>query len=356
MENIMFKLNFYGKLLGGAALACSLSTGAMAKDFSAVYFVHGTLGDKSFMDSAQRGMNIVKEELGVKTKTVEAGLDSTQWDMAFRDIVEFEDYDVYIAVTYPMASIVQELAQEYPEKKFILVDAAVNYDACSNKCSNVYSLLFKQNEASYLAGAYAAEMTKSGVGLTNKESKVIGIVGGQEVPVIKDFVVGFKQGAKDIDPDTKILVQYANSWTDPAKGKEIAKALYGQGADIVFSVAGGTGQGVFEAAAESSKYAIGVDADQSQLLKESNPKQASLILTSVLKNVDAGLSFALKKAYEGQLKYGVAEYVGVKEGSVGLAKNSIYKQVTPKDIKVKVDEIEKNIINNKIKINSAFNH
>lgn len=352
----MFKLNFYTKLLGGAALVCGLSTGAMAKDFSAVYFVHGTLGDKSFMDSAQRGMDIVKKELGVKTKTVEAGLDSTQWEMAFRDIVEFEDYDVYIAVTYPMASIVQELAQEYPEKKFVLVDAVVNYDACSNKCNNVYSLLFKQNEASYLAGAYAAEMTKSNVSLTNSKAKVVGIVGGQEVPVIKDFVVGFEQGAKDIDPETKILVQYANSWTDPAKGKEIAKALYGQGADIVFSVAGGTGQGVFEAASESNKYAIGVDADQSQLLQESNPKQASLILTSVLKNVDAGLSFALKKAYEGQLQYGIAEYVGVKEGSVGLAKNNVYKQVTPNDVQVKIDAIENDIINNKIKINSAFNH
>ncbi|MCY9855968.1 BMP family lipoprotein [Vibrio mediterranei] len=350
----MFKLNAYTKLIGGAALAWCISSGAMAKDFSAVYFVHGTLGDKSFMDSAQRGMDIVKKSLGVKTKTVEAGLDSTQWESSFRDIVEFENYDVYIAVTYPMAAIVQELAQEYPEKKFILVDATVNYDECSNKCDNVYSLLFKQNEASYLAGAYAAEMTKSS--LMNNKSKVVGIVGGQEVPVIKDFVVGFEQGAKEIEPDTKILVQYANSWTDPAKGKEMAKALYGQGADIVFSVAGGTGQGVFEAAAESNKYAIGVDADQSQLLQESNPKQASLILTSVLKNVDAGLSLALSKAYEGQLQYGISEYVGVKEGAVGLAKNKVYKQVTPKYIQVKIDAIENNIINGKIKINSAFKH
>jgi basic membrane protein A len=219
-----------------------------AKEFSALYFVHGTLGDKSFMDSAQRGMNEVEELLGANTRTVEAGLDSTQWESAFRDVVEFDDYDVYVAVTYPMAAIVQELAQEYPDKKFILVDAMVNYDQCSNRCENVYSLLFKQNEAAYLAGVYAAEMTQSRIPRINPDKNVLGIVGGQEVPVIKDFVMGFEQGAKSVSSDTRVIVQYANSWTDPAKGKEIAKTLYSQGADIVFSVAGGTGQGVFEAA------------------------------------------------------------------------------------------------------------
>ncbi|MFA0521574.1 BMP family ABC transporter substrate-binding protein, partial [Vibrio sp. 10N.222.55.E8] len=204
-------------LMGSLALAASLSFNVhAADDFSAVYFVHGTLGDKSFMDSAQRGMNMAHEKLNIRSKTVEAGLDSTQWEPAFRDVVEFEDYDVYVAVTYPMASVVQELAQEYPEKKFVLIDAKVDYDACSNKCQNVYSLLFKQSEASLLAGAYAAYMTKSTAPKANKEQMVVGIVGGQEVPVIQDFVVGFEQGAEIVDKDVKVLVQYANSWTDPA--------------------------------------------------------------------------------------------------------------------------------------------
>lgn len=352
----MFKLNKITKVVGGIALSSGLAFNAVADDFSAVYFVHGTLGDKSFMDSAQRGMNMAKAQLGAKTKTVEAGLDSTQWEPAFRDVVEFDDYDVYVAVTYPMAGVVQELAQEYPDKKFILIDAQVNYDQCSNKCSNVYSLLFKQNEGALLAGAYAAEMTKSDAPNINKGKKIVGIVGGQEVPVIKDFVVGFEQGAKLVDSDVKVMVQYANSWSDPAKGKEIAKALYGQGADLVFAVAGGTGQGVFEAAQEESRYAIGVDADQSTILRDSSPKQSELIVTSVLKNVDTGLFYALGKVKDGSLTFGMSEFVGVKEGAVGLAKNEVYKSVTPQLVQKNIDDIEAKVINKSIVADSVFNY
>lgn len=331
-----------------------LSLSASAKDFKAIFFVHGTLGDKSFMDSAQRGMDKAKQELGIKTQTVEAGLDSTQWEPAIRDIVEFEDFDVLIAVTYPMAGVVEQLAQENPDKKFILIDAAVNYEACSNKCDNVYSLLFKQNEASFLAGAYSALMTtKTDIPHINNE-KVIGIIGGQEVTVIKDFAIGFEQGAKQIDPETKILVQYANSWTDPAKGKEISKALYGEKADIIFSVAGGTGQGIFEGAKEAKRYAIGVDADQAQILEASNPDLAAAIMTSVLKNVDAGLFSALQKAKLNELNYGQSEHVGLAEGAVGLAKNSIYENLTPKDVSQAVDELEQKVIDGEISVRSAF--
>ncbi|MGI9875208.1 BMP family ABC transporter substrate-binding protein [Vibrio pomeroyi] len=343
-------------LVSSLALVAGLSsTVKAADDFSAVYFVHGTLGDKSFMDSAQRGMEMAKEKLNMRSRTVEAGLDSTQWEPAFRDVVEFEDYDVYVAVTYPMASVVQELAQEYPDKKFVLIDAEVDYSACSNKCDNVYSLLFKQSEASLLAGAYAASMTKSEAPQANKDKMVVGIVGGQEVPVIQDFVVGFEQGVEFVDKDVKVLVQYANSWTDPAKGKEIAKALYDQGADIVFAVAGGTGQGVFEAAQEENRYAIGVDADQSEILKASNPTQASLIITSVLKNVDTGLLLVLEKAKKGELNYGQSEFIGVKEGAVGLAKNEVYKSVTPYPVQENIKSIELKLINKSLVANSVFN-
>ncbi|MFA0520658.1 BMP family protein, partial [Vibrio sp. 10N.222.55.E8] len=126
--------------------------------------------------------------------------------------------------------------------------------------------------------------------------------------------------------------------------------------DIVFAVAGGTGQGVFEAAQEENRYAIGVDADQSEILKASNPTQANLIITSVLKNVDAGLYLSLEKAKNGELNYGKSEFVGVKEGAVGLAKNSVYQSVTPSPVQESIKAIESKIINKSLVANTVFNH
>src|SRR4030095_3892379 len=123
----------------------------------------------------------------------------------------------------------------------------------------VYSITYAQNQGSFLAGVYAAAMTSSSLEGINPET-VIGAVGGQDIPVINDFIVGYQQGACLVSKDTQFLVQYAGGWNDPAKGKEIALAMYQQNADIVFQIAGGTGEGVFEAAKEQGKYAIGVDS------------------------------------------------------------------------------------------------
>jgi basic membrane protein A len=195
----------------------------------------------------------------------------------------------------------------------------VNYasaDCAPNKCENVYSILYKQNEGSYLAGVYAGAMTTQEMDGMNPDA-VIGSVGGQEIPVILDFMVGYEQGAKDTNPDIQVIRQFAGGWNDPAKGKELAKAQYSQGADIVFQIAGGTGQGVFEAATEDGKYAIGVDSDQAMIIKDADPAQAERILTSMMKNVDNSLFRGLQMHLDGTAPYGTAESLGIAEGGVG---------------------------------------
>jgi basic membrane protein A len=341
-----------------AAPAAPSDDGAAASEqpLRIVHFVNGVLGDKSFFDSAQRGVQRAADELGAQTKTIEAGIDPTGWEAALIDTAANEEFDIMVVGTWQMAEYLASLAPQYPDRKFFLYDAPVDYEgeACApNQCENVYSILYKQNEGSYLAGVYAAAMTTQEMDGMNPDP-IIGSVGGQEIPVILDFMVGYEQGARDTNPDIQVIRQFAGGWNDPAKGKELAKAQYSQGADIVFQIAGGTGQGVFEAAAEDGKYAIGVDSDQALIIEEANPDQAARILTSMMKNVDNSIFRGVQLHLEGTLPYGTAEALGIAEGGVGLARNKFYEASTPDEVKALVDAAEQKIISGEIVVDTAF--
>ena len=316
-----------------------------------ILFVNGLLGDKSFFDSAQRGVDQAVKDFGIEAKTIEAGDDQTQWEAAIIDTLENEEFDILIFGTFQMIEYLERFAPEYPDKKFIIYDAPVNYE--NGCCDNVYSVTYKQNEGSYLAGVYAAAMTTQNLDGMNPET-IIGSIGGYEIPVIMDFIVGYEQGAKETNPDIQIIRQFANSWDDPAKGKELAKAQFSQGADIVFQIAAGTGQGVFEAAAEDGRYAIGVDSDQALIVEAADPDQAARILTSMMKNVDNSLHRAIDLHLKGELPYGQIEELGIAEGGVGLARNKYYDELTPVDVKALVDEAEQKILNGEITVETGF--
>lgn len=336
-----------------AAAGSTTQAAAGGKPINVLLFINGTLGDKSFFDSAQRGIDQAKQELGIQAKTIEASYDSAQWEPALVDALNNNKYDVVVLGTSDMVPYAEKLAPKYPDVKFIFFDDMVDPTKCANQCANVYSMTYKQNEGSYLAGVYAAAMTTQKLDGMNPDA-VIGAVGGQQIPVILDFMVGYEQGAKSVNPQIKVLRQFADSWNDPAKGKELAKAQYSQGADIVFQIAGGTGQGVFEAAAEDGHYAIGVDSDQAAVLMQSNPAQAQRILTSMMKNVDKSVVRALKLHQEGKLPYGKAEALGLAEGGNALARNDIYNKITPDSVKKLVDDAEQKIIKGEIKVDTAM--
>ncbi|HWQ21028.1 MAG TPA: BMP family ABC transporter substrate-binding protein [Methanotrichaceae archaeon] len=312
------------------------------KTVKVINFINGQQGDKSFFDSAVRGVSRAEKDLGLDVKTVEAGWDRASWQPALLNATADGDYDILIAGTADMAGPIQNFSSQHPDKKFILYDAAVNYSECN--CSNVYSVLYKQNEGSYLAGAYAGLMTKSGV---------IGVIGGMDTPAINDFIVGYEQGARFMRPDIKVIKRFAGSWNNTTIGKEIATDIYGQNADIIFQVAGGTGVGVFQAAQESGRYAIGVDSDQASIVEETNPDEAKVILTSMMKNVDNSLYRALGHYMAGKLNFGHAERLGIREGGVGIARNKYYEEATPAEVKAKVDQVEKDLIEGTIKVDST---
>jgi basic membrane protein A and related proteins len=235
-----------------------------------------------------------------------------------------------------------------------MYDSGVDYSTCS--CANVYSLEFAQNEGSYLAGVYTAAMIADG-SVEGLEGDAIGAIGGLDIPVINDFIAGYTQGAQSVNPDIQVLVDYvsgASPFFDPARGKELALAQYEQGAAFIFGIAGGTGQGIIEAAEETGRYTIGVDSDQYLLLAESDPEAAATILTSMMKNVDNTLFRAIDLHIKGELGYGGLEIVGLAEGAVGLAKNDYYNEITPDSVKAIVGEAERGILACEIDVDSAL--
>jgi basic membrane protein A len=346
-------------LLLAVMLVFLMAFSAVAQDepLKAVSVINGTLGDKSFFDSAQRGMDAIADEYDIDIDTVELGIDPANWEPGLLDVMaDTDSYDILLAGTFQMISIMAANVHNYPDKHFMFYDAPMPYDdpnVCVDGCANVYSMTYAQNQGSFLAGVYAAAITTSMMEGTN-DAPIIGAVGGQQIPVIDDFIVGYEQGACLVNPETVSIVQYAGSWNDPARGKEITLAMYEQGADIVFQIAGGTGVGVFEAAHEQERYAIGVDSDQAVIVAETDPDQAERILTSMLKNVDNSIFRAITNHLDGTLPYGSSESLGIPEGGVGLAKNDFYDMATSDDIKAMVEAAEAAVVNGDIDVQTVF--
>ncbi len=340
-------------------LQCLSAFSATAQDepLKVVSVINGTLGDKSFFDSAQRGMDAIADAYDIETNTIELGLDPANWESGLLDIMaDSAAYDILIAGSFQMVGFLAENAHKYPDKRFIFYDGGMPYaDAavCVQACANVYSMTYAQNHGGFLAGVYAAAISASGLEGANDEP-IIGAVGGQPIPVIHNFIVGYEQGACLVNPESQNIVQYAGSWNDPARGKEITLAMYEQGADIVFQVAGGTGIGVFEAAQEQARYAIGAGMDQAEIVAETDPEQAERILTSMLQHVDISILRAITLHLARELPYGSTENLGIPEGVIGLAKNAVYQAATPDDIKAMVDAAEAAVLAGAIEVQSVF--
>jgi basic membrane protein A len=314
-------------------------------------FINGTRGDKSMFDSAAKGMELVRTTLPVQTRVIEGGTDPTRWEAGLSDLADSGDYDVVVTGTFTMVPYVQKLAAQFPAVRFIVFDAAVDYANCA--CGNVYSMLFRQNEGAYLGGFLAARLMQQGLPGAPAGSG-LGVVGGMQFPVIEDFIIGFRAGARAAVPAIDIQSQYANAFSDPAAGKEIAKAQVGAGAGLIFHAAGATGQGVTEAVTETGRYAIGVDMDQYQLYRGSNPQRAAHIVASVLKNVDAGLLRAVRMQLNGSLPYGRSESLGLAEGSIGLTRHSDVMATVAPALLRELDAQQEAIVQGRIHVPSAF--
>ena len=279
----------------------------------------GGVNDQSFNQSAWEGLQRAEKEIDIKASYLESTQDA-DYKPNMETLLDAGN-DLIWGIGFKMADVLGELATLNPEQKYAGIDCF--FEAPT---PNLVGVLFREQEPSYLVGYIAGKMTK-----TNK----VGFIGGMDFFVIHKFHYGFLAGVKEANPGCEVLVQYADSFTDAAKGKAIANQMYKNGADIIFHAAGGVGDGVIEAAKEQNKYAIGVDKDQNSLAPDN-------VITSAMKRVDNAIYNLTKTLVEGTFPGGTNVVYGLKEGGVGIAPTS-YKHVSA-EILEEVKGLEAKII------------
>lgn len=303
---------------------------ASSGPFGVAYMVPGTLGDLGFFDSGEAGIKRAASDLGADTKTIEGGDNNTQaWVNDLQNLAKTKKYNVIVTGGDQVSDQLTQVAKQFPDQKFVMFDAEV-------KQPNIASITFRQNDVSFLAGVLAALVSEDTTDYPMSGGKKnVGIVGGQDIPVINDFIVGFEAGAKAVDPNISIQKSYVGSWTDSNTGYNQAASMYSKGADVIFAAAGGSGLGVLKAAKDKKKYAIGVDSDQNGLYP-------GFILASALKNVDNAVFDLLSKAKAGQLETGKTYVYGIPNNGVNLKLDTdLVKSATADKIKDYSDKVAK---------------
>jgi basic membrane protein A len=318
------------------------------KVWNVANIVNGNLGDKSFFDSCEAGLKKLQDDGLIKYKTFELGAtdaDQPKWVSTLDELSADGSYDLIVCGTYQMDAYLNECAAKYPDQKYFIYDAEVAQP-------NVASITFKQNDLGYLVGTAAALMTSSSMEKINSE-KVIGFVGGEDGPVINDFLVGFIQGAQAADPEVKIDSQYVGNFYDTGRGKEIANVMVNNKCDVIWGVAGGAGNGAAEAAAEHNVWFIGADSDQEATFSASQPQMAAATIFSGLKNCGDGVIYMLNKLNDGTIEWGKTTQLGIAEGGVGLTNGGNFQKL-PDDIKKALDDVAPKVTSGEIKVDTAF--
>ena len=301
-------------------------------------YATGGLGDGSFNDQAQQGVQQAESELGISYQEAQPD-EVAQFSGFQQQFAESSDpdYDLVSCIGFLQADSLSETAASYPDQDFMIVDEVVESD-------NVASYTFREHEGSYLAGLLASLLTtrdfSAGAGSTAGDSTNVGFVGGVESDLIRKFQAGFEAGVAAGSDDVDVDVNYAGSFNDSAAGREAATAMYDSGVDIVYHAAGNTGTGVFRAAQEEGKFAIGVDRDQSV----TRPDYADVILGSVVKRVDTAVYNAIEATVDGEFPGGSNVALGLESDGVELVYGDQLGSEIPEDVSDAVATAREEII------------
>ena len=324
------------KLFIGALAALALATfGALgsgavkADEFSpAIVFDMGGKFDKSFNEAAYNGAEKFKAESGIEYREFEV-TNPSQREQAMRNMAR-RGATVIIAMGFAQAAAVETEAKEFPDIKFTLIDMVVDLP-------NVQSVIFKEHEGSFLVGMAAALASKTGK---------VGFIGGMDIPLIRKFALGYVEGAKYVNADIEVYQNMTgttpSAWNDPTKGGELARSQFDRGADVVYAAAGGTGGGVYQAAKDAGKLAIGVDSNQNYI-------HPGTMLTSMVKRVDVAVYDAFMSAKNGTWQGGF-KVLGLAEDGVGFALDEYNRDLVSSDMEMKIEAARQDIISGKISV------
>lgn len=295
----------------------------------------GGRGDKSFNDSAYRGLEKARDELGISFEYIEPGEGSDR-ESALR-LLASGDAEIIFGIGFLFTDDITAIAKDFPDKKFACVDYAVTPG--QEIPPNLLALKFREEEASFLVGAIAA---------LKSETNRVGFVGGMKIPLIKKFEAGYVAGATHVKPDMDVFVAYAgvtaNAFKNPSKGKELALSQYSKGADIIFHASGSTGLGVFEAARERNKFAIGVDSDQYY-------EAPGHVLTSMIKDVDVAVYRAIKSVVDDTFDGGM-RMLGLAENAVSFVYDDNNRALIDDETLDQVQRLKEKIISGEIVVPS----
>ncbi len=288
----------------------------------------GGKDDKSFNAAAWEGAKRAKRELPITLRHAEPG-EPNNLEPCMRAFAE-RGYDLIIGIGFAQGPVLATVAKEYPDLRFAIVDSVVSLP-------NVASLVFKEHEGSFLVGMMAARASQTGK---------IGFVGGMDIPLIRKFATGYEEGARYVNPGIVVMKNFVGitdaAWNNPGKGKELAKAQYEAGADVVFQAAGNSGIGVFDAAEENRKLAIGVDANQ-------NWVKPGFVLTSMVKRVDVAVYAIIKEALEGRFRGGLHAY-GLENDGIAYALDDYNRPLVSEAMLREVEAAREKIIRGELRV------
>jgi len=320
-----------GLLLAGCRLAGAPPAEA-GKVHVGIVFDSGGKDDRSFNAAAWQGVQRAAKDFPIVLRDAEPG-DPTSLEPAMRAFAE-RNYDLIIGIGFAQMPIVEAVAKDYPKLQFAIVDGVLDLP-------NVASLIFKEHEGSYLVGMIAAKKSKTGV---------LGFVGGMDIPLIHRFATGYEEGARAVRPDVRVIPNYVgvteSAWNNPGKGKELAEAQIGKGADVIFAAAGNSGLGVFDAVEQRDKFIIGVDSNQ-------NWVKPGHVLTSMVKRIDNAVYQIIQDRVQGKFKGGIHVY-GLDNGGIGYAMDQYNAGLIPDSVLAEVEAAKAKIIRGEIKVTDAM--
>ena len=311
-----------------------------------IVFDIGGKNDRSFNAAAWEGVKRAQEDMDVCLYDVEPG-NPTSIEPAMRAFAE-KGFDLVIGVGFAQGPIMQRVATDYPNIHFAIVDGVIFKEDGKTPMDNVASLVFREHEGSYLVGMIAASKSKSGV---------LGFLGGMDIPLIHKFETGYEEGARAVNPNIKIIDNYVGvtdgAWNNPGKGKELSLAQIEKGADVIFTAAGNSGLGAFDAVeqygktnGEANKFVIGVDSNQ-------NMVKPGFVLTSMVKRVDNAVYDVVKEVLDGKFQSGFHAF-GLDKDGVAYAMDENNKSLIPPDVITKTEEAKKKIVAGEIKVTDAM--
>lgn len=315
-------------VLGGALFLLATGIGHAADYKPAVVFDMGGKFDKSFNQGVYDGVEKFKAESGIEYLEFEV-TNEAQREQALRKMAQ-RGADPVLGIGFAQAPALEKVAKEFPDTRFAIIDMVVDLP-------NVRSIVFKEHEGSFLVGVLAAMASESGK---------VGFVGGMDIPLIRRFACGYEQGVKHVKADAEVIQNMTGStpaaWNDPGRGGELTKSQFDRGVDVVYAAAGGTGVGVYQAAKDLGKMAIGVDSNQNYL-------HPGTMLTSMLKRVDVAAYNVFKDAMDDKFTSGI-QVLGLAEEGVGWAMDEHNADMVTDEMKAAVDAASAKIVSGELAV------